>query len=73
VHQCGALQYMVGTFLPQIVERYPPEFVINERNHGAQRLVVAGIPVVQLLGDDFGLNLRQRAPQNRLRSSCVAS
>jgi hypothetical protein len=38
---------MVGAFLPQIVVCDPPEFVINQRNHGAQCLVVAGVPVLQ--------------------------
>jgi len=63
MHQGGALQGMVGAFLPQIVVRDPPEFVIDERNHGAQGLLFAGVPVAQQLGDDFGLNLRQGAPE----------
>ena len=45
VHQGGALQGVVRAFLPQVVVRDPSEFVINERKHGAQRLLVAGVPV----------------------------
>jgi hypothetical protein len=58
---------MVRAFFPQIVVRDPPEFLINERNYEAQRLLFAGVPVAQQLGDDFGLNLRQPAP----RTACT--
>jgi hypothetical protein len=61
MHQSGALQRMVGTFLLQIVVCDPPQFVINQRNHGAQYLVFARTPVLQQLADDFGRNLRQLA------------
>jgi hypothetical protein len=47
MHQGGALQSVVRAFLPQIMMGQPPEFVINDRNYGAQRLVVTGLPVRQ--------------------------
>ena len=78
VHQGSALQRMVGAFLPQILVRDPPEFRVNQRNHGMQGLVFAAVPVLQQLFDDFGLNplglnlLTEpvtTSPQSRLRSS----
>ena len=47
MHQGGALQGVARTFLLQITMRDPSELVINERNRGAQRLVVTGVPVRQ--------------------------
>jgi hypothetical protein len=47
VYQGGALQGVVRTFLLQVMMRDPPELVINERNYGAQPLVVTGLPVRQ--------------------------
>jgi hypothetical protein len=52
---------MVGALLLQIVVGDPPEFVINQRDHGAQCLVVARTPVIQQPADDFGRILRQLA------------
>jgi hypothetical protein len=47
MHQGGALQGVARTFIPQVIVRNPSELVINERNRGAQRFVVAGMPVRQ--------------------------
>jgi hypothetical protein len=47
VHQVGALQSVVRAFLPQAMMGEPSELAINERNYGAQRLVVTGLPVRQ--------------------------
>ena len=63
VPQGGALEDMVGAFLPQIAVHDPSEFVINQRKQGAQRFVVAGTPVREQLADDFGLNVQERAPE----------
>ena len=47
VHQGGALQGVAGAFVPQVMMRGPPQFVINKRNRGAQGLIVARVPVRQ--------------------------
>lgn len=69
VHQSGALQRVAGTFVPQIMMRHPPEFVIDKRKHRVQRLLVPGLPAREQRADRFRRKLHNRTPNTRDRQS----
>ena len=47
VHQGGTLQSVVGPFVSEITMRHSPQLVVNAREHGAQGLVITGLPIGQ--------------------------
>ena len=63
VHQGGALQSVIGTFLAQVVMRYPSQLVVHERKYGTQGLLIAGLQLRQQLVNGVGWKLRQTFPQ----------
>ena len=47
VDKGGTLQSVAGPFLLQVTMCHSSQFVVNTREHGAQGLVVTGLPIRQ--------------------------
>ena len=66
MHQSGALQGVVGPLGSKEIVSQTAEFLIDDRDQGAERLVVAFLPMLQKLSELTRLIIEQEAPRGGL-------
>lgn len=54
VNECGGLQSVIGTLLPEVVASQPPQVVVNQRENRLERLAMSVSPLEEQLVDWHG-------------------